>query len=188
MNSTISCRSSPISKLGKYSSMFFYPTVAFLLLLVPSFIGIELVAASRYSFWQEFILSLSALAAILLASFLLVMSRKCYLMETRHISINSYGFVLEGKHKKQYGWSEIAGIGLIMYAANASKQNYQLQICIFLEPVRNDVLRRLRDSYLYGALGCDKYILMDYNETYLNLIAKQSHVQVDDLRPLQMKL
>ena len=109
-------------------------------------------------------------------------------METCHISIDSYGFVVRGKNERRYAWDEIGGIGVIAYAASASKLNYQTQICIFLKPISDDSLKHLRDSYLYGVFKRYKYVLLDYDKITLNWIVMQSHVQIDDLRSHQMKL
>lgn len=182
------CRSSMMSKLGLYSAVLFFPAVAVLLLIASLFVGFELCINSGYTFLQVFISLLMMVLAIIIASFLLVVSQWCYLMETRQISIDSYGFAVRNKSERRYAWNEIGGIGIVAYAASASKLNYQTQICIFLEPISDEALKHLRDSYLYGAFKRYKYVLIDYNEIILNRIAMQSQVQIDDLRPHQMKL
>lgn len=187
-SSFIPCRSSPMSKLGLYSAVLLYPSVAFALFFVLILIGFESYAENNYTSLQVFILSLTTVVAIVLASFLLVLSRKCYLMETRHISINSYGFIVKGRNESRYAWKEIGGIGVIAYAASASKLNYQKQICISFKPLSDDELRRLRESYLYGVFNQDKYVLLDYEGIIMDRISEHSHVQVDDLISRQMKL
>lgn len=182
------CRSSLMSKLGLYSAVLVYPFVAVVLLFVLFLIGTELYAESSYTSLQVFILLLTMVVAIFLSSFLLVLSRKCYLMETRHISINNYGFVVRGRNKRQHAWKEIGGIAVIAYAASANKLIYQTQICISFEPLSDDELRRLRDSYLYGVFHQNKYVLMDYEGITMDRMLEQSQIRIDDLRSRQMKL
>lgn len=182
------CRSSRISKFGLYSAVIFYPSVAFLLLFALLFIGTDLYSKDDYNTLQVVILLLTMIVAIVLASFLIVLSWKCYLMETRHITLNSYGFVVRGKSERRCAWSEIGSIGIIAYAASASKLNYQTQICIFFEPFSDDELRRLRNSYLYGVFNQDKYVLIDYEGIAKGRFLEEKNIRIDDLRPHQMKL
>ena len=182
------CRSSPMSKIGLYAAVLLYPAVALALLFVPFLIIAETFSESDYTLWQVFILILASAAAIVLASFLLVLSRKCYLLETRHISVDRNGFSVIGRNKKRYEWNEVGGIGIIAYAASASKEIYQVQICIFFEPPGDDELRRLRDSYLYGVLNQDQYVLMDYEEMAMNRVSKNSDFPIEDLISLERML
>ena len=89
-----------MSKTGLYAAVLLYPAVALALLFVPFLIIAETFSESDYTLWQVFILILASAAAIVLASFLLVLSRKCYLLETRHISVDRNGFSVRGRNKK----------------------------------------------------------------------------------------
>ena len=181
------CRRSSMSKLGLYSAIFFYPSVAVALLFASVIIISELKFDRSYTFPQLFILLAAIIIAIFLAFFLLILSRNCYLMETRRILIDSRGFVVE-KKKRRYTWKEIDSIGIVAFAADASKQIYQVQVCIFIAPVNTRMLKLLRDSYLYGAFNRDKFVLMDYDKIIMSHLRMQNFVQINDFRPYQMKL
>lgn len=182
------CRLSPMSRFGLYSAALFYPLVAAALLFVSFFLGIEIYINGNYTSLQVVIVLFAMTIAILLASFLFVISRNCYLMERRRIALDRDGFVVKARNERRYNWHEIGGIGIIAYAASVSKQVYQTQICIFIEPVSDEGLKRLRDSYLYGAFNQHKYVLLDYETATLNKINSQGYIQIDDFRVHQMKL
>ena len=181
------CRSTPISKLGRYTALLLYPSIGVLLLVVPVVIGVEL-HINRGDAIVRLISLLFAFFAILLSSFLFIIGRKCYRMETRHIAVDSLGFTIRKKVDRHYTWDAVSDIGIIIYAANAGKQCYQTQICIFLRPVDNNALEKLCNSYLYGAFNQDKYILIDYSQVMVERIEECSHMTIADFRARQMNL
>lgn len=181
------CRMTPISKLGRYAALLLYPSIGVLLLVVPVVIGVEL-HINRGDAIVQLISLLFAFSAIILSSFLFIVGRKCYRMETLHIAVDSLGFTIREKVNRQYTWEAVSDIGIIIYAANASKQCYQTQICIFLRPVDNNALEKLCNSYLYGAFNQDKYILIDYSQVMVERIEECSHMTIADFRARQMNL
>lgn len=182
------CRSSLISKVGLFSAVLFYPAVAVALLFVFFFIGVEVHAIKNYTALQLVVLLLTMVVAIVLSSLLFILSRKCYLMERRRISVNNNGFAVTGRDQIRFAWNDIESISVIAYAANASKLIYQVQICISVKPLNDYELRRLRDSYLYGVFNQDKYVLVDYESIAAERLLACSHVRIDDLRSRQMRL
>ncbi len=184
----VPCRTSSVSKLGRYSAMYFFPFLSIALFFVPILIGIDIENNNAITIVQSIILFLVSICAVLLSIFLLRMSRQCYRLETRYIAIDQSGFTIRGNNDKRYGWENISSIGVIAYAANASKQIYQTEICIFIEPINQTKLKKLRDSYLYGALNLDRLVLLDYNASLSDMLTKVSHLPVLDHRPEQMKL
>lgn len=187
-SSFVSCRSSPISKVGLYSAVFFFPVVAFALLFISFYISSELHTAYNHTLLQVLILLLMMTVSIVFALLLFVLSRKCYLMETRKISVNSNGFSIGKRKTMCYSWDEIENISIIIYAANASNEIYQTQICIFMEPLNDNALKRLRNSYLYGVFHQNNYILIDYKGIAADHLLKCSGIHIDDQRSRQMKL
>lgn len=189
MNSTFfPCRKTAISKLGRYSAIYCYPVIGILLLIASLFLIIDVADHNYNTLYQLVLLLLAIISSIVLASFLFYMSRKCSIIEERHISISSLGFTIRDKSDRWYAWDSIGTIGIIAYAASASKQNYQTQICIFIEPVNDVVLRKLRDSYLYGAFNHDKLILLDFDQSVLSTLKMCNCTPVLDLRTKQRRL
>lgn len=99
-------------------------------------------------------------------------------METRHIAIDQYGFIIRDRNDRRYAWKAICSIGIIAYAANASKDIYQTEICIFLEPFGDKDLRKLRDSYLYGAFNLKRFVLLDNDPRLIDALTKCSGLPI----------
>lgn len=182
------CRISAISKLGRFAAQYVYLCIGIMLSIIPFVICAEWYINNDYTTVQAVILLMTIIIAILLSLFLCVMSIKCYRMETRYISVDRYGFVIREKTDKQYVWEMVECIGVIAYAANASKDIYQSQICIFLEPITDTALKKLRDSYLYGAFNRDKYILLDNDPCLFNKLDACTDIPIMDLVSTQLKL
>lgn len=189
MNSTFfPCRTSTISKWGRYSALFFYPAIGILSLFALFLLGANVNFSAGYTVKQILVLLLTAIETILISFFMFYMSRKCYRMETRYIAIDNYGFVIRERTDRQYTWDSIGGIVVIAYAADAGRHTYQTQICIFLEPISDGALRKLCDSYLYGAFNRDKYILLDYDPLILNKLEMCIGWPIPDIRSKQLNL
>ncbi len=109
-------------------------------------------------------------------------------METRYIAIDQYGFTIRDRNNSRYAWEAISSIGIIVYAANASKDIYQTEICIFLEPIGDKDLKKLRDSYLYGAFNLKRFVLLDYEPRLIDELIKCSGLPIRDFQSEQMKL
>ena len=182
------CRTSSISKFGHFCALYVYTAIGIGLLIIPCIVGIELITSGVDRIIQAGILVLASMASILLVFFLFIIGRKCCCMETRQIAITDNGFIIRDRTDRGYAWESVEGIGIIVYAANASNQIYQTQICIFLEPISDIVLRKLRDSYLHGALGHDKYVLLDYNSFIQDQLKMYANQPVIDFRLKQLSL
>lgn len=182
------CRISAISKLGRFAAQYVYPCIGIILAGIPLVICAEWYINNDYTVVQTVVLLVTVIIAILLSLFLFIMSIKCYRMEVRYISVDSHGFVIREKNDKRYTWEMVEGIRVIAYAATASKDIYQSQICIFLEPVTDNALRKLRDSYLYGVFNRDKYILLDNEPCLFNKLDTCSDIPITDSISKQLKL
>lgn len=184
------CRTSTISKVGRLVALFFYPFVGIgvACLLFPLLYEI---IREKHTVLQLMVLFLTVVCVISLSAFFLHMSRKCYIMESRYVVFDQYGFEFGyGKNGtgKRYEWQKVDEIGIIAYAASASKQNYQTQICIFLKPVNDMCLRKLRDSYLYGVFNLNDFVLLDYDLLVIEKLNKCKSPSIHDLRIKQMTL
>lgn len=182
------CRTSRISKIGRYGTLFFYPSVGILSLVAMFFLVSGGIFRKCYTDRQIIVQLLVVIGTMLISIFLFYMSGKCYRMETRSIAIDSNGFVIRVKTDRRYAWESIGGIAVIAYAANANKDYYQTQICIFLEPIGDTALRKLHNSYLYGAFHCDKYVLMDCDPYTLNMLETCIDWTIPDIRSKQLNL
>lgn len=89
-------------------------------------------------------------------------------------TVDQYGFAIRDRSDRRYAWEAICSIGIIAYAANASKDIYQTEICIFLEPFGDKDLRKLRDSYLYGAFNLKRFVLLDNDPRLIDALTKCS--------------
>mgnify|MGYP001349997568 CR=1 FL=1 len=86
---------------------------------------------------------------ISLSFYLFKLSKMCYALESREIAFDQSGLTVRDRTDHLYKWNEIGGIGIIAYAASASRDFYESQICIFLETVDRGILRGcLRAIYL----------------------------------------
>lgn len=182
------CRRSSKSKLGRYIALLFYPSVAAILSLAAFQLCVDCIKDESSNPMSIIVILLTMVILFCLAGFLLLLGHNSYLMETRRISIDADGFTVKGKIEKRYRWSEIGGIGFIMYASSASRMVYETQICIFLNTISKDGLKRLRDSYIYGAFMQDQYILLDVDEIVLDQLQNQFQLQINDFRNQQLKL
>lgn len=183
----VQCRTSPLSKLGRYAALYLYPTAGILLLIASIFLIAGLFHTMDVTFVQLAV-SLALLpGATSLSFFLFRMSRMCYALETRKIAFDQSGFTVRDRTDHLYKWNEIGGIGMIAYAANGSRQRYDSEICIFLESVDPDDLKRLFKSYLFGAINLNKYVLIDLDPNLLDALTRCSNCTILDYRMMQLK-
>lgn len=188
MNSFFSCRTSTASKFGHYFALYFCPLLSIALIFAAVLICIDVDVEKSQIIGQLIIQLLIAACAVFLAFFLLKISRRCYRMETRQISIDQFGLTIRDKNERLVAWTNVESIGVIAYASNASKQYYQTQICIFLKPVISKDLKKLRDSYLFGAFNLDSFILLDFDSQVIEKLERHSAFPVHDYISEQMKL
>lgn len=182
------CRVSTISKIGRFAALCFYPFIGVGLIFVTFLLAIEVLASDNHTAGQLVLYILTTITTILLSIWLFTMSKNCYQMESRHISIDTYGFAMRKRVSNQYTWEMVESIGVIAYAADANKELFQTEICIFLTPANDVALRKLRDSYLYGAFNMDKYVLLDYDPILHKELEECSGLSVEDLRSHQLKI
>lgn len=180
------CRNSLSSRLNRYAAVFFYPFIAFSLLSCTIYLVIESLCNTEQPAKQIFIIAFVVILSLIISCYMIKMCRKIYRLENRAIALTEYGFSIKDGFDKQYAWKQISCVGIIIFSATASKQNYSTQICIFLrDPCRSD-LKKLRDSYLYGAFNYDKFILIDYTPTLLDKLTQSYALTIVDYRHEQL--
>lgn len=181
------CRFSPTSKIGRLFAACFYPFVSLVLLFAQVLIIVDILHHTPVPM-EIVILLLTSICIILLFAFFLKISCTCYRMENRQIALDSDGFTIRDRIDRKVPWKDVCCIGALMYASNASKQHYQQVVCIFLKETDDRELRRLRDSYLYGAFNQDRLILIDRDAIFVKNISNLSGLPVVDLCSEQMRL
>lgn len=180
------CQTSFSSRLNRYAAMYLYPPVGFFLLLCVIYmvVGIASIADRSGGQIALFIygITLSGLASYLMFK----LGAKTYRLERRQIAFDQHGFIVRDHEDRQYKWNQISGIGIVIFAATASRQRYRTQICIFLKPVTDKSLRKLRNSYVYGAIHLDQFVLMEYTPFLADRLAHCCGLSIDDYRSLQL--
>lgn len=184
----VPCRTSVDSRFGRCAALILYPTVALFLLAALTLATISTFQRSKVHAVDYLWLLITGILAVSILALLLRISVCCYRMESKEIAISKDGFAIKGQPDKQYIWPQIHGVGIIAFAANASGQRYQKQICIFLHPIDDSSLKKLYRSYLYGAFHEKYFILMDYNASTVAILADECMQIVADYRSKQAKL
>lgn len=108
-------------------------------------------------------------------------------LESREIAFDQSGLTVRDRTDHLYKWNEIGGIGIIAYAASASRDFYESQICIFLETVDPGDIKRLFKSYLFGAANLKKYVLIDLDPSLLDALTRCSNCTILDYRMTQLR-
>lgn len=181
----IRCRTSVMSKLSRYAAMYFYPLIGFVHLLSAAYMAVGVIDGSIPF---VIIVHLLLVFSVSFPFFMFGVSRKIYRLENRRIALDESGFAIRDRKVCKYQWGQISGIGIIAYAADASKETYQTEICIFFQPVTQKELKKLRDSYLYGASNLDRFVLMDYTPALADALTSYSGLPIEDYRSEQMNL
>lgn len=181
----VPCRTSPLSKLGRLGALFLYPTAGILILLSSLVLFGGLLYTMDMTFIQAAVLLALISGTISLSFYIFKLGRMCYALESRKIAFDQSGLTVRDRADHLYKWDEIGGIGIIAYAANASRDFYERQICIFLDTVDPDDLKRLFKSYLFGASNLNKFVLIDFDQALLDALAKESGCPVLDYRRAQ---
>ncbi|MBQ4600357.1 MAG: hypothetical protein IJB17_01845 [Oscillospiraceae bacterium] len=136
----IHCRTSPLSKLGRYAALFYLLT-GLALLFAPILIVVDTLSNNNVTITQLIVSFLTSAWALFLSFFLFNMGKKCYQVEKRQIAFGQSGFTIRDRKDKWYLWEEIEDIGVIAYGADASKMHYQTVICIFFNPINQTDLK-----------------------------------------------
>lgn len=183
------CRTSPICKVGRFAAMFLYPFAAIVLFLIPVILISGAITAKTHSGTEIAVSLIASAFSFLTAAFMLNMSWKCYRMESRRTAFRQDGFdIQDGRSIMHFTWERIDCIAIIVYAASASRQNYQTQICIFLDTIDNACLRKLRDNYLFGAFNLERFVLLDYELSMIEKLQTKANRDILDLRGKQLAL
>lgn len=185
----VPCRSSFVTKLNKFAAISLYPLAGIVCALLPIPLLYEIVK-KECTLPQMMIIFLAIVCSTSVSICLFYLTKICYCMESRYIALDQRGFVIKcGKngHQKRYAWDETYGLGIVIYAATASKQSFQTQVCIFLKPVDNVALKKLRDSYIYGTLHLNQFILLDYTSSIIEKIQNSTSLDIFDYRSGQIK-
>ena len=183
----ILCRTSPLSKLGRYGALFLYPTAGIMILLFSLVLIGGLFYTIDMTFIQMSVLLVLVSGTISLSFYVFKLSKMCYALENRKIAFDQSGLTVRDRTDHLYKWNEIGGIGIIAYAANASRDFYESQICIFLETVDPEDLKKLFKSYFFGATNLNKYVLIDLDPGLLDELARCSNCTILDYRMTQLR-
>lgn len=180
------CRTSRLSKLNRYVALSLYPISGFFLLFCATRLIVEILVNLELLALHVVISILVTIFSILASYIMFTLSVKIYLFEKRQIALGQHGFLV-GVHKnRQYTWNQTSNVGIIAFAATASRQSYQTQICIFLKHPNQADLKKLRDSYLYGVLHSQEFVLMEYSPCLAERIANLWGSSITDYRSLQL--
>lgn len=181
------CRSSSVSKFGRLTALFLYPCIALILFIGQVIILLDVIS-HRPSLTEGIMLIAVSCCIVLLLYSLIKFSYMCYRMESRQIAIDQHGFTLRNRVAKRVSWDNVCCIGKLMYAASASRQNYQKVICIFLVEANNQNLKKLYESYRYGVMNQEKFILMDDDDVLLDTLVSRSGIPIVDFCTRQYTL
>lgn len=181
------CRFSIASKFGRLSAICLYPCASLTLLLAQIMIIVDILYHTPTLIGIVMVV-LTSICTIMLFCFFLKISCTCYQMENRQIALDHDGFTIRDRKDRSVPWREVYCIATLMYASSASKQSYQNVICIFLEKIDDRKLKRLRDSYLYGAFNQDRLILIDYDAKFVDALVRISGLSIVDFCSTQKKL
>lgn len=181
------CRTSRMSKVGRFAALCFYPLVGgtgVLCSLCLVVFGFSSFAADL----SEALLGLTiAIAVGYFSCRLFRLSFRSYHLETRKIALCETGVAVKDYKERFFRWNEIADIGIVAFGANANRNRYDREICVFLTPVDQISLKRLLD-YSFGANNLDRFVLLDYSPAVAEAITEQSGKQVVDFIPKQIQL
>lgn len=183
----VRCRTSPLSKLGRLGAIFLYPTAGILFLLSSLVLFGSLFYTKDITFIQMSVILVLVSGTISLSFYLFKLSKMCYALESREIAFDQSGLTVRDRTDHLYKWNEIGGIGIIAYAASASRDFYESQICIFLETVDPGDIKRLFKSYLFGAANLKKYVLIDLDPSLLDALTRCSNCTILDYRMTQLR-
>ncbi len=190
MDSTfIRCRATLRSKMGYYLALIVYPLAILLLSYALVALVVDIVINSKLTVEEGVAFLLFPIFSIIfMIVFFIKLSIRCFRLETRRIAFEKAGFTVRDREDRRYTWDQVSGIGVIAYGASASKEIYQTEICIFLEPITKKDLKKLRDSYLYGAFHPEKFVFLDHTPSALEAVSKCCPFPISDYCDEQIKL
>lgn len=180
------CRKSLSNILNRHAAMFLYPSVAFLLLFCVIYLIIEALYNTELHTRQISIIFFVVILSLFILYYMFKMSKMIYRFENRQIALTQYGFIIRDRKDTQYAWEQISCVGIIIFSATASRQRYDTQLCVFFEKPEQADLKKLRDSYLYGAFNLDRFILIDYNPSLANKLTQYCGLSIVDYRSVQL--
>lgn len=182
----IDCRTSVTSKVNRYAAVSLFAFVGFILLFCGLFLVGSLLGSSSQPAMRVIVTILCIVLAFFASYDLFRISAKVYRFEKRKIALDQRGIIIKDREDRQCLWDQISGVGIIAFAATANRKNYDAQICIFFEPIDQRDLKKLRDSYLYGARNLNKFVLMDYGPALADTIGQYSSLSIQDFRQEQL--
>lgn len=182
---SISCRTSSVSKFGRYISVTLYPLVGLIILFAALFLVFDAIGNPENVKSDAISLLIMTIVSIGISVWLLKLGVSCYQFETREIFVDQHGVVVKGRKESSYEWNQIGGISVVAFAATASRQHHQEQICIFLRPFKQKHLKKIYTSYLYGVLNLEEFVLLDFDPVLLEVLSKYSGLEIVDKRYLQ---
>lgn len=117
-----------------------------------------------------------------------ILSLRIFRFENRKFSISNEGIYVSHTAKNFYSWSEVRGVGILGFAANAMGDVYDTTLCVFLEDINADVLKKIFRGYTYATKKLSSFVIIDYSENLLEQIETYSNLEVLDYRNDQLKM
>lgn len=180
------CRQAPARALGRFSALFLFPVVGFVILIAGTYILLTGIISGMTSGVLNVVQLGVSCCSLVFSLLLFCLSIECYSMETRKYEIDANGIRIRDKIEKFYFWHEISEIAIVAYAASASLQNYQTVICCFFRPRTKDFLSKILHSYIYGVMNQDNFVIIDYKPSILDEFSNVYPGIITDYRKKQL--
>ena len=184
------CRCTFSSKFGKIAAFSLYPGIG----LAAGAAGIHLCAdlvfqSNELSRGGVVLVCVGILLAFSVAAFCFWLSVICGGFECRKCMVDAQGITVIGPGRSQtfYKWDALYGVGIAAYGASASRQRYQKVLCCFLTPPGPGTLRRICDSYVWGAGHTKDVLILDLESSAAAEIRARYPGKIVDHRKAQLE-
>ena len=138
---------------------------------------------------QQLILGMiTATLCIAISLWLGMLSLRIFRFENRKFSISNEGIYVSHSDKKFYSWCDVRGVGVFGFAANAMGDVYETVLCVFLEDMNADMLKKIFRGYTYATKKLSSFVIIDYSEKLLEQMETYSNLEVLDYRNDQLKM
>ena len=182
------CRQSHDSLIGRFTAVYIFPFIAFAIAIAGVYIGLTCFLSKGISNSLILIKCIISFSSLVLAVQLMFFSNKCYIMETQKYALGPNGITLHrGRKVIVLTWNQIKDVAIVAFAASASRQRYQTVVCCFIRERDQKFFDKILNSYIYGAVSTDKFIIIDYSiETMEEFLSLYPH-EILDCRKMQLQ-
>lgn len=166
-DSAIHCRSSVLHRV-RYWTLYPYAVITFLWCAgLPT---------------ERFVFLLIAMTGFVAASGAVAVAVFCHRFDARKTIIDYDGVTIKDKKACTHKWDHIRGICVVKIGGNANAQYAEDQICIFLTPVKQKHINKMRNNCLYAVFHLKDFVLMDYDAALVDTLSKYSGLEISDQR------